>query len=455
MSRGLSRRNSLLDIKAFVMFSIMEKIDKMKSRLYNALVLKSNEQILKCQLNIVQSPYVILLSLRNLLNKKNDFLLSSDVGYFIVFFPRLSLVDQAVFADYYDYIFNNVSLDKKKLLYGINIFIVSFIFQIYTSYLLFLDNHYYLQFYQTSGANLESGYTFISTVDLSSIIYSLDFSLLLSKLTFINLCIDYLNGLLKRSILIRCIWSIRLSSKLIFLKSKRLKLIEQIVDFLILYLTYQVSRMFKAYLLANNLVEEKIRIYSQGLNILVISNCYSLCCVWLDFFKKYLKSNGIALSPYFSVLKPKALSRSVTFQSYNYYCIQNFNSLNLIISPSLDYQFSLLKQVKILAKGLTTVSIFLFVVRLNKMLVTWKEIYPNRINKRLFGLLDYLVILKIRSYYRLLGLTSVKLKSGYTVVKTCKDRINLEKKYVKRLVSVSINYQDLYRQYCMVRLMWF
>ncbi len=70
--------------------------------------------------------------------------------------------------------------------------------------------------------------------------------------------------------------------------------------------------------------------------------------------------------------------------------------LKIIAKPSLYYQFILLKQVSSLISKAN--SLFLLIIRLNMLLLSWSILYRNQQVAKLFALLDYLIYLKIKSF---------------------------------------------------------
>ena len=451
MSRGLSRKKSTLNIKSATLHFIVEKIDIIKSKLYNALIKQSEELIFKYQLKLLKSPLVILLNLYYSLSINREYLLSFDVGYFTLFFSSLSIAN---FNKYYDYIFIDLYVDKKQIVSDVNTSLALSIFKVYKKYLLYLDSFSSSVWSKIPDMSLYSNKKSVGVFNLYSFFYNLNFLFLLNQLNLVTLLKDYLKIVINKNFFLDSLYFLKLINSLIILRNKELSLIEYILSIYTIYIAYQASKMFEIYSFHLSTSKNNIQLYYHNAKIFLVSSKHEKIVSWFYCLKQYLKFNGLVSKNYFTTVKLFKLYKGTNCDLYNWQVNRKRFYLSLSLIPSLSYQFALLSQMKILLRGSKSKPLFLLIIRSNKILTYWSQFYSRVVRLKLYYLLDYLILILIRHKKKLIDTNSkcLYLKTELTTILSGKE--SSQKKYLINLVFSRKKYNNLYRQYCLFRLRW-
>lgn len=454
MSRGLSRKKSTLHIKSSLLDFLIEKINILKSKLYKALIQQSGELVSRYQLKLVKSPLVILLNLHNLLLVNSHYLLDFDVGYFVIFFSSLSLNKTISFNRYYDYIFTDLYIDKQQIATNINTYLVLSVLEVYKKYLLYLDSFSSFKLTEILDMSLFSNKKSISIFNLYSSFYSINFSSLFNQLNLATSLENYLKMVIHKGFFLDYLHFLKLADNLIILRDKEVSILEYILSICTIYITYQVSRMFKIYFFEPSILTENMQVYYHNTNIFLVSSKYERIVYWFYCLKQYLKFNGIISNHNLLAIQLLPMHKTTNLGLHNLQINKKSFYWSLSLLPSLSYQFALLSQIRILFRYSKSKSLFLLIIRFNKILSCWSQFFCSMVKVKLYYLLDYLISIQIRYQKKLLHESSPYMNTNTNLMTLISSNQYLQEKPLTNLVFSRKKYNNLYRQYCLIRLRW-
>lgn len=135
------------------------------------------------------------------------------------------------------------------------------------------------------------------------------------------------------------------------------------------------------------------------------------------------------------------------------YLQKNSSMSSLIVKPSLQYQFLLMRQISLIIYKSKSIGIFLMTTRLNMLLLLWSDTFIKQSTKKILYIIDYVVRLKL-----------VKLCKSYTDASCLTMQFSQKKcrrKYFHRsFLYKKVNFLDIlyhkkfYKFYLVLRLIW-
>nr|YP_010728961.1 hypothetical protein P6G75_pgp198 [Lithothamnion corallioides]WEA76997.1 hypothetical protein [Lithothamnion corallioides] len=398
MDKELSRNLHILVWQYIDWKVLIQYVDNLKSRIYKASIQKSYEKIYDSQLSLINSPLVKLVAFKQIfdLYYHRINLNSFQLGYLVSYFSLESTLDYSVLVYYSsDRILNSnrkiqLIIDKVKNL------VMIWSIEPYQNYLYYLNSFSISSYYNKyTNFNIRNEiYSYRINVSLISLFYYLDLSIFINRMYLLNSIKEYIYKFLNKGVFIALINSLDNYIKLSVLRKQKIGLFNKLIDIFILNICYEMDILLRSYTNFQLSVSKNIIIIKCASDLLVICEDCSKLKLWLQVFLDILLSNGVEIKEK-KYIKKIPLFQDIDLRTY-LITINLWYPLKIIAKPSLYYQFILLKQVAtIITKSK---SLFLLIIRLNMLLLSWSTLYRNRQISKLFSLLDYLIYLKIKSF---------------------------------------------------------
>ncbi len=222
-----------------------------------------------------------------------------------------------------------------------------------------------------------------------------------------------------------------------------------IIDLIILNFYYELFILLNNYLSINYSKPKILTIYNNDFLFFVCNDIYE----YIELKRKIVdillsKRRSAELS---QVVTSKLLSKGIFMDFFLANVNDKYNFLDLIFIPSLKSQFLLMRQVSLLLMHSKSSPLFLFIIRLNMLILLWLDIYMNASMKKITYLLDYLINLKLRNIYK--SAFSYKFLSLKLRKKIRDDKLLDLPKNHKHFFT-TIYHEKYYRFYIILRLTW-
>lgn len=375
-----------------------------------------------------------------------------ELGYLISFFNLATKTNVLFFKHYkgrliqqFNYLINKIKYIR-----------CNWIIEIYIKYLYFLNSHTYCKFskinfldafyYQKSICKM-----FAITINFDMFFYHTNILNIINKLSFINEIKNYIFSVFDIKTFIATCELLKLSEIFVVFK-KKIGIINNVLHLFILNLIYEVNKMFYVEL---NIHFDK----RQKLNLFIVNDKNSILIISqnmfiLNFWNKCLLS---CLSSYgFNLINRKnmklfSLDQGIDLKNYFISIIYHSIINNVCIKPSLYYQFLLLKLINALMFHSVSKILFLSIIRLNKLLLSWSSYYMIKKPIKVFCLLDYLILIKFNFLVRHQNIKLIQKKVCFSYAKLNKSN----KYFIKKSSNIAIVSNRLYyRQYVVLKLLW-
>lgn len=398
MDQELSRNLSVLVFQHIDWQILIQYVDNLKSRIYKASTQKSYENIYNAQLGLINSPLVRLVALKQVLDSyyHSVSLNSFQLGYLVSYFSLRSALDCTVLTCYNS---NRILKSNRKiqlLIDKVKNLIMIWSIEPYQDYLSYLNklsiSSYYNQYNSFDIRNRVYSYTV--NINLISLFYYLDLSIFINRMYFFDCIKEHIYKFLDKGSFIILRNFLDSYVELSILRKQTWGLFNKLVDVFMLSICYEIDLLLRSYANFQLSVSKNILIIRQASNLFVVCEDSTQLKLWYQVFLDILLSSGVKLKEK-KYIKIMPLFQNISLRTYlmaiNLWC-----PLQIIVKPSLYYQFILLKQVTTIIANPR--SLLLLIIRLNMLLLSWSNLYRNQQITKLFIFLDYLIYLKIRSF---------------------------------------------------------
>ncbi len=196
-----------------------------------------------------------------------------------------------------------------------------------------------------------------------------------------------------------------------------------------------------------------ISLANYGSAILILFQNFSQLQFSLKEIKNFLLFNGAKLTNVLP-LHSSALFMGISINSVFVSLSNKVYPFCFVIRPSLLNQFALMKQISLMFFNSVSQPLFALVIRLNRLLLLWSNMYIGCQTDKIFYLVDYLVYLKLRLFVKKQALILHDVKVDLCVKSRCfTGSIYLLGK-VGNLMLVNISNYIHYRLYLSIRMFW-
>nr|YP_010471095.1 putative group II intron reverse transcriptase/maturase protein [Synarthrophyton patena]UVF62924.1 putative group II intron reverse transcriptase/maturase protein [Synarthrophyton patena] len=392
-------------------------LDNLKSRIYKASIQKSYKKIHDLQYKLINSSLVKLIAFKRAYHEYDHcFIVNSfQLGYFISYFGLGPILDMSIWLSFSH---NSVlvSIKEMNLIFDrVTRLIIIWSLEPYFQHLYELNSRSLLQYYNKY-TNLGIAHDFNAyylNLDLTSLFYYIDLYIFINKLNAISDISKYVYGFLDNGIFIGLAYCLYESNHLSTLIKQKICLSNQLIDIFILVICYEINILLKSYM---NIGLRNVLVINYFTNILIYCEDYMHLKLWRQAFLDILISNGVKIQ------SENSLKAILSLQDIGYYCrvINLFsNPFHIAFNPSIYCQYILLKQIAILLKKSKSKVLFLLVVRLNMLLLSWSSLYHTQQVNKVFSLLDYIIYLKLKVLIRkaYINMSKKQIKQKYFPLK--------------------------------------
>ena len=391
MDKELSRNLHILVWQYIDWKTLIQYVDNLKSRIYKASIQKSYEKIYDSQLSLINSPLVKLLAFKQVFDSYYHCINLNyfQLGYLVSYFGFDSILDSNPLVYYSSDMILRSKRKSQLIIDKVKNLIVVWSLEPYRNYLYHLNSFSILHYYNKSTyfSAINEFYFYSINVNLISLFYYVDISIFLNRMNLLTSIKEYIYKFLNNGVLIALINSLDSYMKLSVLRKRKRGLFNKLIDIFILNICYEVDILLSSYEDLKLSVSKQIIIIKHASNLLVFCKDSSQLKLWCQIILDILLSNGVDIKEK-KYIKTIPLFKDINLKNY-LISINLWYPFKKIAKPSLYYQFILLKQVSIIIAKAKT--LFLLIIRLNMLLLSWSALYRNRQLGKLFALLDYLI----------------------------------------------------------------
>ena len=456
MNKGVSRNTSHKMFVSTNIDELIEYVDDLKYEIYKALVKKVSLKILDCQKKFIYSPLVKYLAFVKKV-KIFDLLLNPfDIGYYILFF-NIETELGFIFLGMSE----KCSFKKQfiNLVNQIQSLMSLWVIEVYNNYLVYINNSLIFTYYRSYCIDdlvhqIDYSLTNGITIDLSGCKYSIDIMYVLNNLNIIIPIKNYFQKIHSQQLFIKSMDLIDSVKKLSIFRVYQVSLVSRIIDLFMLICSYHVSLMYSLNSNLFNCISYPLTITHDVFNFLVTCRDRRKLNLWIRYLNKFLQGYNVNTSSD-NIIQLKFVYEGIHFMHYFIYSNYLLSSYILTIRPSLQYQQILLYQISIVIVRSKEKPLFLLMLRLNKLLLTWFGYYISSKAKKNFVFLDYLIYLKLKLLIRnqavILCRKDVIIQKLIKNLLFNKNRIRVSNLIIRTII-ISTNF---YRQYYVLKLAWF
>ena len=395
MHQDFSRNLNILVWQNIDLQNLNQYLDNLKSRIYQGTTQKSYKKIHDAQFKLINSPLVKLIAFKQVLDQGHyTFILNSfQIGYWAFYFNLNMNVTNSVFLLSSNDIVLNDNKEIKLIFSKVKNLIINWSIKPYFDNLYESNSLPCLQYYSdyTDLSFKYESYVYYFSLDLQSLFYYINLSIFMHRMYFLCSIKKYLYEFLDNSVLILLIKSLANCSRSYNLKKDDVGLAHILLNVFILTMCYEIGIICKN---SNIYTSYPVIIVNYYSYLLIYCEDLMRLSLWKEVCLDVLIASGVNLRYKKNVQNLLSLKH---ISSYGR--LSNFlNYLpNIAYKPSLYYQYSLIKQVSILLKKSKSKPLFLLVIRLNMLLISWSIVWHTKQAKKIFSLLDYIIYLKLRS----------------------------------------------------------
>ena len=346
-----------------------------------------------------------------------------------------------------------MGLDKRVsiLVNRIHYFSILSAFKVYLVNLKYICAKLYFKLYKINNVyykiQCNKKYSYCLCIDAKEYIRESTFFRLLKKSCILQDFTNLLSHTFKISPLKNLKLYLSLSNSYLFLSKN--KYLQYVIEIIVLHFYYEFFILLDNNLSIDGCKPEFLSFYNNYLLFFLCTDLYE----WTKLKKKIIEILSCEMSRFKAqdMVKSYFLYRGIFTDSFVAYVNYKCSYLNFIFIPSLRSQFLLMKQISLILHNAKSLPPFLFVIRLNMLIILWSYIYLNRSIKKIIYLFDYLLNLKLRNMCKFI----FNDKSFH--FKLSKKRndgkyLNLRKNH--RYFFTIIYHNTYYKSYCILKLNW-
>lgn len=433
---------------------IIRYIDSLKSKKYKAFVQKASVINNKLYKFFINSPTVILLAFKYSVSDLNVELSTFELGYLLFCLSNIFYLDISFF--YYYKNIHNINLGKaiRYLVARVHYFVLLWSLESYSNYLRYVCHSSYYQFYKVNrplyiNKYKTARYNYALLFDFKYCISYFSLLTLLGKIYTDKNIIQFLLKFFTSGYFNHLAGCLNIRNNYIFMKKN--KLFKKLLEVFVLQIFYEVSVVLSHSLYAEYSLNKMTCISDFNWLLVLCQDNYELINLRKKIFS-FLLFNGIMVKPnegkeykYISHgISTSLLSIYIQSQSYPFY---------FVIKPSLYNQLVLMKQVSWILHKSKSISFFLLSIRFNMLILLWSSTYLRLSADKIFYLLDYLIVLKLRCFRKYCKYFFVSL------IKFSKKTVNNQGlSYLLKRSHIymfnNLHSKEYYKYYFLVRLLW-
>nr|YP_010728686.1 hypothetical protein P6G74_pgp120 [Phymatolithon calcareum]WEA76800.1 hypothetical protein [Phymatolithon calcareum] len=457
MDKELSRSLHVLVWQDIDWKILIQYVDNLKSRIYKSSIQKSYEKTHDLQCFLINSPLVKLMALKRVIDSSFHIinLNSFELGYLVY---SLSLGSKQNINILFNYSKGDLFNLNEKIQFIINKvknLIIIWSIEPYLNHLYYLNTFSYCKYYSKKTRINIGNHFYLYGIDLNlvALFHYVDLSVFVGRMNIQSTIKQYIYQFLDEGIFNVLMHSLDQYLRLSSLRKQEVSLFNKIIDIFMLNICCEIDILLRSYSNGKLSALKDFMIIHSASDLVVICEDTYLLNIWQQVFLDVLLSNGVEIKKKRSVRKISLLQGLNLKNNLMVVSIYS-NPLYITIKPSLYYQFILLKKISSIIMKSKSKSLFLLIVRLNMLLLSWSTLHCNQQVRKIFSLLDYLIYLKLKSFIvnQHSNWSNQKIKSKYfPEVLYCFNAVDASANWV---CSISINNIDYYKLYSSIKLSW-
>lgn len=446
MHQDLSRNLNILVWQNIDWKNLTQYLDNLKSRIYKASIEKSYKKIHGLQFKLIHSNIVKLLAFKHVLHEYRYMipLTAFQLGCWVSY---LSI--EADLSQYFiDNIFINSSKETRLIFDKVKNLIIIWSVESYCKSLYHLNKRSLLHFF----TNYSYKYNFNSyclQLSIASLLYHVNLAVFINRIHVLSSIKKYLYTFLQNGMFILLMNFLLRCNQLYALKKPAIILLNILIDIFMLTMCYEIHSILKSQL------SYKYNIFfsiDHSLKVFIYCDNIEQLKYWQQAFIDLVISNGVKIK------EIKSLEKNFLL----YYIRTSYKLINLLayswnisLKPSLNCQYLLLRQLFILLKKSRSKALFLLIIRLNKLLLSWSMLYHAQGVYKLFSLLDYVIYLKLKLFIQKKHSSWSNQKIRYQYFPLRVYRFNNFTINTSWICVNNIWCSNYYRIYYTIKLFWF
>lgn len=457
MDKELSRNLHVLVWQDIDWIVLIQYIDNLKSRIYKSSIQKFYKKSHDLQYFLINSPLVKLMAFKKVIDSYFNIinLNSFKLGYLVHYLSLDFNLNISILLNYSKSGFFNSNEKIQLIIDKVKNLIIIWSIEPYLNHLYYLNNFSFCRYYsKKTRINLENQfYLHGINLNLVALFHNIDLSVFVGRMNIQRTIKQYLYQFLDEGTFIVFIDSLDKYLRLSVLRKQEESLFNKIIDIFILNICYEIDILLRSYSNFKLSVLKDFLIIHSASNLLVICEDACQLNIWKQVFLDILLSHGIEIKKKIYTRKISLLQGLNLKNDFMVVSVYS-NRLHFVIKPSLYYQFILLKHISSIIMKSKSKTLFLLIVRLNMLLLSWSILHRNQQVQKIFSLLDYLIYLKLKSYIvnQHSNWSNQKIRSKYfTRAIYCFNAVDVSANWV---FSISINNIDYYKIYSAIKLSW-
>lgn len=452
----ISRKSQYVVPQCFDLQDAIKYIDDLKSRIYKAFFEKSRTQADCIQLFCIKSSLVTAIACSKCIRRAGFSARFFELGYLVFCLSNNFYVD----ATFYRYYSEGCAVDTidllKFLINKTKQLVLIWCIEPYQRYLLYKSDLLCCHFgtADSLGSYVDDKtmlYKYALSLNLRSCFSYLYLCALINRLPMQEKIKRYLLEFLDRGIFTYSISCLNLSFDYIVFAKKNKGLACKLLNIFALCTSIEIYTMLDALHAADGSMDAIALIFCDSA-ILVLHQDSLLIQASIRELKSFLLFNGVKSKDgsfiALSLLRKNSINLEFTMEHNRFY------SLFFATRPSLHSQFALIQQISLMLYCSTSQPLFLLIIRLNKLLLLWSNIYVAYTASKTFYLIDYLICLKLKLFAKKRGFALHNLKAlVYTKQQYFGHAINSIFRS-NCLMFVIISSNDFYKYYSFTRVFW-
>lgn len=458
MDKELSRSLHVLVWQDIDWKILTQYVDNLKSRIYKLSIQKSYEKTYNLQYFLVNSPLVKLIAFKKVIESYFHIinLNSFELGYLIYYLNLDSKLNISILVNYCKGNFFSSNEKIQLMIDKVKNLMVIWSIEPYLNHLYYLNNFSSCRYYSKKTCiNIKNPfYLYSLNLNLFSLFYYIDLSAFVSRMNIQSIIKRYIYQFLDEGIFTLMMDSLDQYLKFSVLRKQEISFFNKIIDIFMLNICYETEILLRSY--SNfqlSALKDFMIINSESDLAVTCDDSYQLN-LWQQVFLDILLSNGVEIKKK-RYMKKVSLLEGLSFNNDFMVVSVYSNLVYLTIKPSLYGQFILLKQISVIITKSKSKALFLLIVRLNMLLLSWSTLYRNQSARKIFSLLDYLIYLKLKSFIvnQHSNWSNQKIKFKYfPKFLYCFNAVDINTNWI---FSASISNMSYYKLHFSIKLSWF
>lgn len=438
---------------------LVRYVDNLKTRIYKALLKQAQSEVRYLQSFCFTSPLVMLVAAKCYAQPPTPYINCFELAYLVLSLSSSLHLDTSFYCYYREKSIVETVFALDILIEKTKFIVLVWCIKPYNAAVLSQRNFLFSR--ANSASALRSfafkkmpNFKYVLLIDLNPCFNYLYLSGLIQKLAFAKDIELYLLNWLNKGIFSYFVLYSSVFLGSILFAANFHGLFYEMVDIFISFICSELDIAFCGLNVADE-PNEKLVFACYKSTVLILYQESSILSILLKELRSFGLFNGVKLIYASSSFRSTCSFDSVT--ACNLFSIiyhDLFDGLRLNAKPSLHAQSALLRQISLILSRSIAHPSFLVVIRLNKLLHAWSNIYINNSANKIFYLVDYLACARVKLFLRKQKTNGYKLDHApFVTLKSVDNSVCVCSK-VSNSIPVFISARDFYAQYVSIKIFW-